>query len=47
MGEWVHVSGYKVDNKFPIGSQFVSKPDRAPGKREQILCQYSTEDREI
>ena len=32
MGKWVEVSGYKVYNKFPIDSQFVSKPDRLKGE---------------
>ena len=45
MGYWVFASRYKVYNKIPISSQFVSKPDMKKGEREHILCQYCTEDR--
>jgi hypothetical protein len=33
---------YKVYNKFPYGSQFVSKPDMPKTDISALLCQYNT-----
>ena len=32
---------YKVYDKFPIGSQFVSKPDMKKADFFELLCQYN------
>jgi len=40
-GDCARVIPYKVYNKFPIGSQFVSKPDMKKADISELLCQYN------